>query len=135
MNRNWGVGFHWEHQWAGSTAADQGVDGTLDLDADGLSNLGEYLHGTDPRTPDTDRDGLTDGQEVVEGFHGVLLDGIYMTRAVDPVYHTDPSEPDTDGDGLKDGEEVLVYLSNASNPDTDGDGLGDLQEGLHHAYR
>ncbi|RKZ13635.1 hypothetical protein DRQ50_10175 [bacterium] len=34
VNRNWGVGFHWEHQWAGSTATDQGVDGDLNLKAD-----------------------------------------------------------------------------------------------------
>jgi hypothetical protein len=29
----WGLGFHWERQWAGTTASDQGVDGELDLDA------------------------------------------------------------------------------------------------------
>ena len=33
FDRNWGVGFHWDHQWAGSSATDQGVDGELNLDA------------------------------------------------------------------------------------------------------
>jgi hypothetical protein len=38
-----------------------------DPDHDGLSNLQEYLLGTDPNNPDTDYDGRSDGQEVAEG--------------------------------------------------------------------
>jgi hypothetical protein len=44
-------------------------------------------YGTDPNDPDTDGDGLTDGDEV--NTHG-----------------TDPNNQDTDGDGLTDKEEV-----------------------------
>jgi hypothetical protein len=35
-----------------------------DPDHDGLTNLEEYQHGTDPTNPDTDGDGLSDGDEV-----------------------------------------------------------------------
>lgn len=37
---------------------------TGDPDGDGLSNTEEFVRGTDPRKTDTDRDGVTDGQEV-----------------------------------------------------------------------
>jgi hypothetical protein len=76
-----------------------------DPDHDGLTNLEEFLHGTDPNNPDTDGDGVSDGDEVHK-------------------YHTDPLNPDTDGDGLSDGEEIRLG-TNPLNPDTDGDGIPD----------
>jgi hypothetical protein len=60
-------------------------DAHEDADGDGLTNLEEYLLGTDPRNRDTDGDGLTDGQEVDLG--------------------SDPFSRDTDGDGLPDGSD------------------------------
>jgi len=83
---------------------DPGVAGRDD-DNDGLTNLEEYQHGTDPHNPDTDGDGLSDGDEVHK-------------------YRTDPLNPDTDGDGLADGEEIRLG-TNPLNPDTDGDGIPD----------
>lgn len=57
-----------------------------DADGDGLSNEEERLElGTDPRNPDTDGDGVDDGDEIAN--------------------NTDPLNPDTDGDGIIDGEE------------------------------
>ena len=58
-----------------------------DPDHDGLTNLQEFLNGTDPHNPDTDGDGLTDGQEVL-------------------IYHTSPVLFSTDGTGIPDGIEV-----------------------------
>ena len=78
----------------------------VDTDRDGLGDADEAARGTDPRNPDLDGDGLTDGEEV-------------------HVYGTDPTRADTDGDGLTDGEEVRLYGTNrvhnellVLNPDT-----------------
>ena len=62
------------------------VDAQEDPDRDGLTNLQEYLRGTDPRNADTDGDGLKDGDEVARGTNPLLWD--------------------TDGDGISDGLEV-----------------------------
>lgn len=61
---------------------------TTDSDSDGLTDLEEQQYKTDPKNPDTDEDGLFDHEEV-------------------SFYQTDPTNPDTDGDSYKDGEEVF----------------------------
>ncbi|MCX6148885.1 MAG: OmpA family protein, partial [Ignavibacteriales bacterium] len=80
-----------------------------DVDNDGLERCDEEKLGTDPKNPDTDSDGLKDGEEV-------------------NTYKTNPLNPDTDGDGLKDGEEVMKYKTDPNKADTDGDGLKDGEE-------
>ena len=75
-----------------------------DPDDDGLTNAEEQRLGTDPSNPDTDGDGISDGQEV-------------------NVLGTDPSNPDTDNDGISDGQEVNVLGTDplaADLPDTGG---------------
>jgi len=62
---------------------------------------------TNPLLPDSDGDGLTDGDEVKRG--------------------TNPLNPDTDGDALRDGDEVRIG-TNPLKQDTDGDGLIDSAE-------
>jgi len=80
-----------------------------DTDGDGLNDEDERIFGTNPRDPDTDGDGLTDGDEV-------------------HVYGTDPTDPDTDDDDLGDGDEVFVHGTDPTKADTDDDGLDDFQE-------
>lgn len=82
------------------------ADALGDLDGDGLTNLGEFQNGADPTDPDTDDDGLSDGDEV--NVHG-----------------TDPTDPDTDDDGLSDGDEVNIHGTDPLDPDTDGGGVFD----------
>jgi Bacterial TSP3 repeat len=103
-----------------------------DSDDDGLLDGEEIALGTDPDDPDTDNDGLTDGDEVL----------VYGTDPLDPdtdnddltdgdevnVHDTDPLNPDTDGDGCNDGREVNVMGTDPLDPDTDGDGLTDCLE-------
>jgi outer membrane protein OmpA-like peptidoglycan-associated protein/opacity protein-like surface antigen len=96
-----------------------------DKDMDGLGKCEEEKLGTDPNNPDTDGDGLTDGEEV----HGVNVDLKVVGKPVQTkLCKTDPLNPDTDGDGLKDGEEVMKYKTDPLNSDTDGDGLKDGEE-------
>ena len=92
--------------------------------------------GTDPNNPDSDGDGLTDGDEVnlyhtnplkADSDGDGLKDGDEVKR-----YKTDPNKADTDGDGLKDGEEVLKYTTDPLKADTDGDGLKDGEEVNQH---
>lgn len=65
----------------------------LDSDRDGLSDNQELQLGTDINRTDTDGDGLSDYAEVTK-------------------YKTNPRNADSDGDGFKDGAEVL----NGYNP-------------------
>lgn len=70
---------------------DNGLDPTrrnafLDPDRDGLANIAEYRRGTDPRSSDTDGDGLSDRHEVVR-------------------FGSSPKTRDSDRDGVRDGWE------------------------------
>lgn len=80
-----------------------------DTDSDGLADVAETnIHGTNPNDPDTDDDGVNDGDEVAAG--------------------TDPltSEvTDSDGDGVDDDADNCPAISNASQADYDNDGAGD----------
>ena len=146
--------------------SDQDVDTVwVDLDGDNIAGPGEFIpmfdnvtnlleysgtrlypYGTDPNNPDTDGDGLNDGLEILTGFPGELIDGIYYTvQGFVGTYYTNASSPDTDMDfdskdktkKLDDWEEVNGQThdgdvnfppTNASNPDTDLDGLNDIEE-------
>ncbi|MHA1686707.1 MAG: FG-GAP-like repeat-containing protein [Candidatus Heimdallarchaeaceae archaeon] len=88
-------------------------DANKDADSDNLLNRNEQSWGTDPTNPDSDGDGLLDGDEVYK-------------------YITDPLIPDADadydGDGISNVDEVDTYGTNPTNPDTDGDGATDYEE-------
>ena len=95
------------------------VGSGIDTDHDGLPDDIEFDNQCTYKTnPDSDGDGLKDGQEDVN-----------KNGTVD-ANETDPCLFDTDGDGLNDGYEVLIYHTNPLNPDTDGDGWSDFDEVL-----
>jgi outer membrane protein OmpA-like peptidoglycan-associated protein len=103
-----------------------------DKDMDGLGKCEEEKLGTSPKNPDTDGDGLTDGEEVMVFKTNPLstdsdLDGLSDFAEIKQ-YKTDPLKADTDGDGLNDGEEVNKYKTDPLNVDTDKDGLTDGDE-------
>ena len=75
-------------------------DSDADNDGDGLSNKRELDIGTKPFNPDSDDDGLTDGEEV-------------------NTYGTDPLKYDTDDDGISDGDEITIG-TDPQSPYTNG---------------
>ena len=92
----------------------QTAGATTDYNGDGLTDLNEYINGTNPAISDTDSDGLSDYEEI--NTHG-----------------TDPLDPDTDGDGMPDDWEVAYGLdpfTDDSMEDPDGDGFTNYQEYL-----
>lgn len=68
-----------------------------DTDADNYPDAAEPAAGLDPSNPDTDGDGVADGDE-------------------GNIYGTDPLAYDTDGDGLGDGEELFWTNTSPTNP-------------------
>lgn len=97
--------------WGARVAQDYvAVGGPRDSDGDGLTDEREGQIGTNPHDPDTDKDGLSDGEEVLQ-------------------YKTNPLDPDTDLDGLTDGfDEVLKYKTDPLDRDTDKGGVSDGHE-------
>ena len=101
------------------------VTAVPDQDNDRLDDEEEAEAGTDPESGDSDRDGLTDFQELRESF-------------------TDPLDQDTDDDGVRDGREGRTsrnsddedplgdvdddQIINALDPDSDNDGISDGTE-------
>ena len=74
-----------------------------DLDADNYADAAELEIGLDPGNPDTDDDGVADGDEFT-------------------IYGTDPFTWDSDGDGLSDGEELFATETDPLVEDTAGAG-------------
>jgi hypothetical protein len=68
----------------------------IDQDGDSLLDYEELALGTNPSNPDSDNDGLKDGEEVI-------------------TYGTNPLLADTDGDGAPDGVEVTVGTNPKQN--------------------
>lgn len=55
------------------------ADGTADPDLDKLTNLEEFRHGTDPKNPDSDGDGTSDGDEVRQGRNPLVNEPVLLT--------------------------------------------------------
>jgi hypothetical protein len=70
------------------------IDPELDSDGDGLTNLEEYLAGTEPENPDSDFDGYSDGPVFPTGYEGSML-------GYNDAFGTDAAAwIDSDGDGM-----------------------------------
>lgn len=67
-----------------------------DRDRDGMYDFAEARYGANPRNPDTDGDGILDGDEVF-------------------TYHSKPNSTDSDGDGLSDNYEVFTLHSDPAS--------------------
>ncbi|MBD3194158.1 MAG: hypothetical protein GF317_03825 [Candidatus Lokiarchaeota archaeon] len=107
-------------------------DSADDPDADGISNLGEYVDGTDPNDSDSDNDGLLDGEEILnygtnpieeDSDNDGLLDGTEINT-----HSTDPNDNDSDDDGLLDGAEINIHSTDPNDNDSDDDDLLDNSE-------
>ena len=107
------------------------IIGGKDSDHDGIPDDIELAMGLDPNNPDTNGNGVLDGDEDFDG------DG--LSNRWEILYGYDPRKRDTDGNGVNDGDEDPDFdgLSNlrefqlGTNPfkaDTDGDGWDDATE-------
>lgn len=128
-----------------------------DEDRDGVEDSVELLQGLDPRSPDTDSDGLLDGYDVlvpegdkraktwsplgirwVQGETGLVFLGERGDGNV--ARGGEPTRADTDADGIIDGDEAggftvlipsrgeVTLITGVYRADTDGDGILDGAE-------
>jgi len=90
-------------------ASDSAVTSGTDSDADNYLDAAELDVGLDPNNPDTDGDGVADGDEA-------------------DIYFTNPFAADSDGDGLADGGELFDTRTDPLVWDTNGNGVSDGEE-------
>ena len=116
---------------AGSFTWQFWITGGVDTDQDGIPDQIEVAMGLDPRNPDTDGDGVLDGDEDPDN------DGLATKWEL--LFGYNPLLRDSDGNGVSDGDEDLdgdgltnlqeqARHTNPNNPDTDGDGWPDEAE-------
>ncbi|MEU5690814.1 DUF3289 family protein [Actinosynnema sp. NPDC020468] len=126
--------------WA--SFAEHGVSPTVDTDGDRLPDDLEVRARLNPKSQDTDGDGLsdfaelgyrfssplkadTDGDGVKDGAEDPDKDGLTTARELE--LRTEPANDDTDRDGLADARE-LELRTEPTKADTDGDGVQDGEE-------
>ncbi len=91
-----------------------------DRDGDGIPNEEEDAIGSNPNNPDSDNDGIPDGDELgKDRGYPEDTDGDGIPDVVDK---------DSDGDGISDREEAGKTDPTADPKDTDGDGTPDYLE-------
>ena len=61
------------------------VDAFLDADSDGLTNIDEFQRGTGINTPDSDGDGISDGDEVAGNRNPLLNEGAVILPIIDVI--------------------------------------------------
>ncbi|WP_181684907.1 hypothetical protein [Halorhabdus salina] len=126
--------------WKQSPLTFKALDGEWRTDT-WLSNDNELSNGTDPWDPDTDDDGLTDGQEIKHVTH---INGGQMGGINADTLGTEPLNPDSDGDGYWDGwlgvhgvgysDNVILYREHLqSGNGVEGDERVDEQVGVQRS--
>lgn len=122
------------HKWIGRT------DTWLSNEAEVAAMSSESA---DVWDPDTDDDGLTDGQETrwITRETSIRRLGTVVQKEEGISYETSPTDPDTDGDGYWDGwigvynasnsENVVLYLENLNEQNITGDLEVNEQAGIH----
>lgn len=109
------------------------IDIETDSDNDGIADFYEenmvMFNGVniklDKNNPDSDGDGLSDGEEVAELNYQYNADKTQVI--VTGKLISNPLSTDSDSDGLTDEEEAFIG-TNPQSIDTDGDGLSDVVE-------
>jgi hypothetical protein len=126
----------------------------IDADGDGSTDPQEAVRFSDPADPDTDDDGLLDGEDpgplvcdtdsdgLLDGLEAGLVDppdgtdvsaGCFVADA-DPATTTDPADADSDDGGLDDGGEDLdrdgAISAFETDPNDPGDDLDSDLDGL-----
>ena len=111
---------------ANSFNQNSAADAALDTDGDGLSNVREYLLGTNPRNADTDGDGAKDGVEVDARSNPLLA------SSKPPFWNGLPAGingEDFNGNGISDAYEMwLGRFDLLGSADADGDGQTNSEE-------
>jgi hypothetical protein len=109
----------------------------VDTNNDGAPDVFGVPAALDPRNPDTDKDGISDYDEI-NGYSITLrfpedTDNNGSADLFTILAVTDPLNPDTDGDTIKDGEEFYLKTNPQKSDgdkvfDNDGDGLRNFEE-------
>ncbi|MFX1320378.1 MAG: LamG-like jellyroll fold domain-containing protein [Promethearchaeota archaeon] len=99
----------------------------IDTDGDGVSDYDEYFYGTNPRTSDTDTDGIVDSLDPYPTKYD--YDGDGLSDKIELELGTALNVTDTDNDGITDAEEVLGWFkTNPLSADSDHDFASDTAE-------
>ncbi|QDG49596.1 hypothetical protein FIV42_02225 [Persicimonas caeni] len=126
---SWTPGYADGGTWVATLVASDGnlevtrdVDITVnvdDTDADGAPDGGESALGLDSSNPDTDGDGILDGEE---------LGAVHAPVDTDSDGTIDALDDDSDGDGVSDADEAGDDDLQTAPVDTDGDGTPDYRD-------